>query len=420
MPTSPPQPRARARLMSIPSALLLGALTLGALTLTAAQRSLPTLTIDPGAITRTETVVSFPLPTRITGESLQLRAIDGDAVTPLQITKDRRAWFIARGLQAGAVTRYRIEPSLDRTEATPPAEARTDSDGIDLRLWEQSVLRYRTDKHAIPNGDIKPIFKRAGYLHPIRTPTGRIVTDDYPPNHLHHHGIWAAWTRTEFQGRKPDFWNMGSGTGTVEFEAVLDTWSGRVQAGFRARNRYVDLSAPTPTTVLTDLWDVALYATGQSKTPHRMFDLTSTQELVTSAPLVLPEYLYGGVGFRGPRNWDGAANTIFLTSENRNRSNGHATRARWCYIGGTVNSAQAGIVILGHPQNFRAPQPMRIHPTEPFFNWAPSLLGRWEITSAHPYISRYRVIVIDGAPDVPAIERLWQDYADPVKANVTS
>jgi hypothetical protein len=28
--------------------------------------------------------------------------------------------------------------------------------------------------------------------------------------------------------------------------------------------------------------------------------------------------------------------------------------------------------------------------------------------------------VIDGTPDVPAIERLWQDYAEPVKANVTS
>jgi hypothetical protein len=404
-----------ARLMSIAPALLLGTLTL-----TATQRSLPVLTLDPGNITRSESVVSFALPSTIKGDSLQLRALDGDAVTPLQITKDRRAWFITRGLQAGAVTRYRVEPSLDRTEATLPVEARTDNDGIDLRLWEQSVLRYRTDKHTLPDGTIKPIFKRAGYIHPLRTPTGRIVTDDYPPNHVHHHGIWAAWTKTEFQGRTPDFWNMGSGTGTVEFEAVLDTWSGRTHAGFRARHRYVDLTAPSPTTVLTDLWEVTLYAAGQGKTPHRMFDLTSTQELVASTPLVLPEYQYGGVGFRGPRNWDGAANTIFLTSEGKTRSNGHATRARWCYIGGSVNSAQAGVVILSHPQNFRAPQPMRIHPTEPFFNWAPSQLGRWEITSAHPYISRYRVIVIDGPPDAPTIERLWQDYADPVKANVTS
>lgn len=414
MTTSRTTPRARARMMSIAATLLLGILTL-----TAAQRTLPTVVVDPGKLARAETIVSFPLPARINGESLQLRALDGDAAIPLQITKDRRAWFIARGLHANEVTRYRIEPTLDRTESTPVAEAHTSSDGIDLRLWEQSVLRYRTDKHALPRADIKPIFKRAGYIHPIRTPTGRIVTDDYPPNHIHHHGIWAAWTRTEFQDRKPDFWNMGDGTGTVEFEAVLDTWSGRVQAGFRARHRYVDLSAPTPTTVLTDLWEVTLYAAGQSKTPHRIFDLISTQELVSSTPLVLPEYHYGGVGFRGPRSWDGAANTIFLTSEGKNRSNGHATRARWCYIGGTVNNAQAGVVILNHPQNFRAPQPMRIHPTEPFFNWAPSQLGTWQITQAQPYISRYRVIVIDGPPDAAAIERLWQDYAEPVTANVS-
>jgi hypothetical protein len=418
MTTSTSQPIAGATLMRM--MCLTSALLLGILTLTAAQRSLPTLVVDPGPLARTETIVSFPLPSTINGESLQLHALDGNTVTPLQITKDRRAWFIARGLQAGNVTRYRIEPTLDRPEATPPAEARTDSDGIDLRLWGQSVLRYRTDKHTLPRGDIKPVFKRAGYIHPIRTPTGRIVTDDYPPNHVHHHGIWAAWTSTEFQGRKPDFWNMGDGTGTVEFEAVLDTWSGRAQTGFRARHRYVDLSAPTPTTVLTDLWEVTLYAAGQSKTPHRMFDLTSTQELVTSTPLALPEYRYGGVGFRGPRNWDGAANTTFLTSEGKDRSNGHATRARWCYIGGIVNNAQAGIVILGHPENFRAPQPMRIHPTEPFFNWAPSQLGRFEITSTQPYISRYRVIVFDGPPDVPTIERLWHDYAEPVKANITS
>ena len=81
------------------------------------------LTVDPGPIARTETIVSFALPSTINGDSLQLRALDGDAVTPLQINKDRHAWFIARGLQAGAVTRYRIEPSLDRTETTPASRS---------------------------------------------------------------------------------------------------------------------------------------------------------------------------------------------------------------------------------------------------------------------------------------------------------
>jgi Methane oxygenase PmoA len=384
------------------------------------QRSLPMIDIDPGPTARAETVVSFVLPPTITGESLQLRTQDDHAVIPLQIGRDRRAWFIARGLAAGDVARYRLEPALDRIDRTPAAEARTQTDGVELRLWQHAVLRYRTDKHALPRPDIKPIFKRAGYIHPVRTPTGRVVTDDYPPNHVHHHGIWAAWTKTVFQGRTPDFWNMGSGTGTVEFESVLDTWSGRTQAGFRSRHRYVDLSAPTPTTVLTEIWEVALYAIGQGKTPYRMFDLLSTQEMVVPAPLVLPQYHYGGVGFRGARAWDGVAHTIFLTSEGKDRSNGHGTRARWCYIGGIVDQARAGLVIMSHPQNSRAPQPMRIHPTEPFFNWAPMQLGQMDITPGQPYTARYRFIVFDGPPDVATIERLWHDYAEPVKVTVTT
>ena len=172
----------------------------------AQQRSLPLIDVDPGPLARTETIVSFALPPTVTGESLQLRSIDDDrTVIPLQVTRERRAWFIVRGLRAGEAIRYRIEPALDRPDPTPAADARTDNDGVELRVWQQSVLRYRTEKHRLPRSDIKRIYERAGYIHPVRTPTGRIVTDDYPPNHIHHHGIWAAWAKTEFQGRAPDF-----------------------------------------------------------------------------------------------------------------------------------------------------------------------------------------------------------------------
>ena len=36
-------------------------------------------------------------------------------------------------------------------------------------------------------------------------------------------------------------------------------------------------------------------------------------------------------------------------------------------MSGTIDGQEVGITILGHPDNFRAPQPMRLHPTEPFF-----------------------------------------------------
>ena len=55
-----------------------------------------------------------------------------------------------------------------------------------------------------------------------------------------------------------------------------------------------------------------------------------------------------------------------------------------------------GIAILCHPENFRAPQPMRLHPKEPFVCYAPSQLGDWAIEPGRPYVSRYRFVVKDG------------------------
>src|SRR5439155_8283166 len=40
----------------------------------------------------------------------------------------------------------------------------------------------------------------------------------------------------------------------------------------------------------------------------------STQNCATASPLKLPQYLYGGPGFRGHRAWDGKEKTFFLTS----------------------------------------------------------------------------------------------------------
>ena len=78
-----------------------------------------------------------------------------------------------------------------------------------------------------------------------------------------------------------------------------------------------------------------------------------------------------------------------------------------------MDGALAGIAILGHPENFRAPQPMRLHPTEPFFCYAPQQLGDMEITPGKPYVSRYRFIVADGPPDKAELDQFWNDYANP-------
>ncbi len=361
-----------------------------------------------GDADRSGSIVTFPLPDSLRAGSWSLVAEDGSQL-PVQVGQDGVASFVLGSLGKGQLAEYRLAKS--GRSAIDGTKVRHDGGRVHLSVAEREVLQYHAEKNALPRSGIDSLYHRSGYLHPVITPDGRVVTDDYPPNHIHHHGIWAAWTNTRFQGRRPDFWNMGRGTGRVEAVALEATWEGPVHAGLQATHHYVDMTPEEDVTALVERFAVRVYDT--SDLPYHLFDLVLEQWTATDSALVLPNHLYGGVGFRGRREWDGAEHTRFLTSEGLDRSNGHATRARWCYIGGLIGGMPAGLAILGHPENREAPQPMRIHPTEPFFNYAPSQASEFAIEPGEPHILRYRIVVLDGDPDAALLDRLWDDYAHP-------
>ena len=373
--------------------------------------------VSAGEWDRQESIVSFPLPA---GQAKTDHLIDsnGDSVS-LQIDEENQATFVLKSLKSGQIEEFRFGDS--RAESAVPGFIRVVRVGEKLRVTQgrERVFDYQAEPGELPRPDINPLFTRGGYIHPILSPSGKQVSDDYPRNHIHHHGIWFPWTKTEFEGRHPDFWNMGDGTGKVEFESLAATWSGAVHGGFVAHHKFIDLTAPQPKTALKETWRVSVYNVGASSKHYRMFDMISIQNCATSSPLIFPEYRYGGLGFRGNWNWNGAENAFFLTSDGEtDRIKGHATRGRWCHIGGQVDGEWTGIAILCHPSNFRAPQPMRVHPTEPFFNFAPSQAGDWQIKPGEDYISKYRFIVMDGRPDKAELDRLWTDYAHPPEVTV--
>ena len=401
------------RRLSIAALLVVSVVTLGA----GAQEP-KSLTVSAGDVDRIETVVPVTLPSAGGRGSVWTLTDDAGKTATLQLGSPERGTFILGELKAGRTRTYR----LARAAGAAPADGvRVERDGGALRLTAggRNLLDYQGEQTDLPPGfDAK--FKRGGYIHPVFTPSGAEITDDYPPKHKHHHGVWSPWTKTKFEGRAPDFWNMGDGTGTVEFVELVTSWDGPAAAGFTAKHRFVDLSArPDPKVALVEDWTVVAYRPLRGKRVYNVFDWTTLQTCFTDSPLVLPKYHYGGLGFRGRAEWDGKDNCVFLTSEGRDRSNGNETRGKWCYVGGTVEGGgMAGVAILCHPGNFRFPQPMRLHPDEPFFCFAPSQLGDWSIEPGKPYEAAYRFVAFDGPPDKAEIERLWNDYAKPPTVTV--
>jgi hypothetical protein len=369
-----------------------------------------TLEVKAGTHDRIEAIVTVDAPEEAPGNP-GLKAADG-SILPLQLSDDGKASFILPKLTAGESVRFDL---VALPERVPGAVIATEKENrFTFSAAGRAVAGFVGKVTALPREDIDPILLRGGYLHPLLTPSGIIVTDDYPASHIHHHGVWTAWTNAVFQGRTTDFWNMGEGKGKVDCKGIDSSWSGPVYAGVEAENEFTDLSSGKPIVALNERWTVKTYAVRDAENPYNLLELVSEQEMAGDDDLELPEYHYGGIGIRGFGEWDGAGNATFLTSEGiTNRDEANAKPAKWIAMTGAAGKGKGSIAILGHPKNFRSPQPLRVHPTEPFISFAPQVGGAMKISHDETYRSEYRFIIFDGAPDKQLLDRLWNDYAEP-------
>lgn len=378
----------------------------------------PQLTLPPADVDRAGQVIVFRLPPA----AREATAAQDSAGRrhPVQVDADGTARLVVPWQRAGESLTFTLVRGAAGESGAGVVVAPERGD-LRVSVGGAPVLQYRVDRAALPRAGIKPEIVRAGYIHPVFSPAGQLVTDDYPSNHVHHHGIWTPWTKTSFQGRAPDFWNMQNKTGAEDLVAVDRTWSGSVHGGLEARLQMIDRSAPQPVVALNETWRLVVYAIAGAPRPVRMFDLVVAQTCATADPLILPKYHYGSFGLRGAGAWNGPGDAVrFLTSEGiTDRIKGNDTRARWVYLGGpTPSGALAGTTALGHPDNFRAPLPVRLHPDMPYFSFVPQQLGEFRIEPGKAYVVRYRFVVADGDPDRSLLDSYWNGYAQPAVARV--
>ena len=49
-------------------------------------------------------------------------------------------------------------------------------------------------------------YARSSYIHPLHALDGRVLTEDFPRDHLHHHGLFWAWPVVEVRGVTTSNW----------------------------------------------------------------------------------------------------------------------------------------------------------------------------------------------------------------------
>ncbi len=286
---------------------------------------------------------------------------------------------------------------------------------VQIRIMdkENTVLVYHKIEVPPPEG-ADPIYRRSGFIHPLCTPSGSVVTAIHPADHIHHMGLWHAWVKTVHGKRKSDFWNLRAKSGKVRYAKTLRRkQSTGDTASFTVLQEFISMDNDTkPVVVLAE--EFTLTVKGQKNA--YLIDHTTVQKNITETSLKLPAYRYGGpIAYRGPANWNNANSNVF-TSEGKTRANGHATRGRWCAFSGPAEKGDALVAILCHPKNHDAPQRMRIWPPNShngavFFNYVPVQETAWELKPGQPSIMRYRLIVSDGKINSGQINAMWEHFA---------
>src|SRR6187399_1893432 len=109
---------------------------------------------------------------------------------------------------------------------------------LTISSGDQKLLTYQFKTVYPPTGQ-DTNYKRSGFIHPLYTPHGQVLTRIQPTDHYHHYGIWNAWTHTFFEGDTVDFWNIKGRHGTVRFAKFTSKTSNAKYAEFTVLQEHV-------------------------------------------------------------------------------------------------------------------------------------------------------------------------------------
>ncbi|MDY7395482.1 PmoA family protein [Aureibaculum sp. 2210JD6-5] len=358
-------------------------------------------------------------------DNLQLVEITNNGIKPMvsQINKNSgELGFILKGFTPKNATReFQLVTKKIDTQVSQINLLLKDG-AIQLSYKKRPILNYRYETVYPPKG-VDSLFKKSGFIHPLWTPEGEVLTRIQPPDHYHHYGIWGPWTKTKIDNRQVDFWNLGEGQGTVLFKKFTQKEQGNVYSSFTALQEHIDFGAKNENrNAINENLEIRAWNLGDNK--PWLVDYTSEITSPLENGILFEAYRYGGgIGFRATEIWN-KDNTSVLTSENKDRITADGSSARWSIIEGATNTktGNGGILFMSHKENKHFPEPMRVWPMDAnggrgdmFFEFCPIRHKPWQIESDKAYKLKYRMLIFDGSLSAEQAEMAWQGFANPPK-----
>lgn len=347
----------------------------------------------------------------------------GKSAVPFQLEAGyprKLSWIVAAGNTAGEKHIYEL--SKGKAVQAKFAEATVKDGSVILHKGSNNLLEY-VFKTVYPPKGVDTAYRRSGFIHPLYSPHGQVLTWIQPRDHYHHYGIWNPWTHVAYEGDTIDFWNINSKQGTVRFAKFPSIQEGPVFSEFSALHEHVVFKKGAGEKVaMNEIQSIRVYPE-QKGQDYFTVDFDIRMNTATESPVKLLEYRYAGLGWRCTPKWNNK-NSMVLTSEGKNRKEADGSKARWCIVQGEIDTDYAGVVMMSYPTNYNYPEPLRIWPEnmngrgDLFANFCPTKDMDWMLYPRKDYFLRYRFLVFNGKFDAAKAENAWHYFANPPKVTV--
>jgi len=250
---------------------------------------------------------------------------------------------------------------------------------------------------------------RSCYIHPLYSPEGQVLTDDFPSDHPHHHGVFWTWPMVETRGQGTQTWHPDTPSLRQHFNRWLEKRTENGKAFLVVENEW---KLEEQESVARETLSLCIHAAGPG---GRVIDVELVIEAVGGG-LTLQGALeqdkgYGGLCFRGAPLFKGAVMTT-----DQGRLDGDSTNQPFKWV--DLSAEQAGVAVFVSPSHPDYPPSWLVRNS-----YAGILNVSWPglepvvLRPGVPVTLAYRIYIHAGNSKEGDVEKEYQKYIIKYKQN---
>lgn len=269
---------------------------------------------------------------------------------------------------------------------------------LTVRDGKIDVLTYRFGDQL--KEEVHRSQTRSCYIHPLYSPGGHVLTDDFPEDHLHHHGVFWTWPVVRTRGQDTQTWHPAN------LRQHFVRWLKR-EAGRNAATLSVENAWKLDGQEVVAKETVTLYIHPVDKI-GRAIDVELTIQAV-SGPLLLrgaqeENKGYGGLSLRGAPMFKGAELT---TDKGPLEGDINNTEFFWT----DLSTEECGVAVFVAPDHPGFPIPWSNRNSYAgFLNASWPGLRAAILKADAPVTLRYRIYVHRGNSETANIPEVYEKY----------